>query len=103
MTYRVVVTARARADALEAFGWLADRAPEAAERWYMALQEAIADLANGPERHPVVQEESELLGVTFRELLLGRRRGVYRLLFTIHEDVVTLHYIRHAARGPLEP
>jgi hypothetical protein len=33
VTYRVVVTATARADAIEAFNWIADRSPEAATRW----------------------------------------------------------------------
>ena len=56
-----------------------------------------------PERHPVAQDETELLGFTLRQMLYGHRRGVYRLLFSIKEDVVTLHYIRHSAQGPLEP
>jgi len=103
MSYRVVVTARARADALEAFAQLAEHSPDAAERWYLALQEAIADLATMPNRHPVAEEESELLGIALREMLLGKRRGVYRLLFSIQEDGVTIHYIRHASRGPLVP
>lgn len=103
MRYRVVVTTRARADALEAFTWLAERSPDAAERWYLALREAIADLATAPERHPVAEEESRLLGFTLRELLHGRHRGVYRLLFSVQDDVVTLHHVRHASRGPIEP
>lgn len=103
MTYRVVVTTRARGDALETFAQLAERSPAAAERWYSALREAIADLANMPNRHPVAEEESELLGFTLREMLLGKRRGAYRLLFSVQGDIVTIHYIRHASRGPLDP
>jgi len=103
MTYRVVVTARARADALEAFLWLAERSPDAAERWHLALQEVIEGLSTMPERWPVAEEETELLGVTLRQMLYGRRRGTYRLLFSIQDDVVTLHYVRHASRGPIEP
>jgi len=103
MTYRVVVTARARADALEAFTWLAERSPDAAERWFLALQEAIEGLSTTPERHPVAEEESELLGVAIRQMLYGKRRNVYRLLFSIQDDVVTLHYVRHTSRGPIEP
>lgn len=103
MTHRVVVTARARADALEAFAQLAERSPDAAERWWLALQEAITDLATMPRRHPAAQEESEQLGLALREMLLGRGRGVHRLLFSIQDDVVTIHYIRHASRGPLGP
>lgn len=103
MTYRVVVTARARADAIQTFAHLAERSPDVAERWYLALQGAIADLATMPTRHPVAEEESELLGLTLREALVGKRRAAHRLLFSIQDDVVTLHYVRHALRGPIEP
>lgn len=103
MTYRVVVTTRARADALEAFVWLAERSPDAAERWFLALREAIEGLSTMPERHPAAEEESEFLGVALRQMLYGKRRSVYRLLFSIQDDVVTLHYVRHASRGPIEP
>ena len=33
MSYQVVVTARARADAIETFRWIAEESPEAAARW----------------------------------------------------------------------
>jgi hypothetical protein len=56
-----------------------------------------------PERHPVAEEESEQLGITLRQMLYGRRPGVFRILFTIEGDTVTLHYIRHSAQGPIEP
>jgi plasmid stabilization system protein ParE len=103
VTYRVVITARARGDAIEAFRWLADRSPEAAARWYDGFQKAVAKLATMPERCPVAQDESEQLGITLRELLYGRRRGVYRILYSIEADVVTVHYVRHSALGPIEP
>jgi len=67
------------------------------------LQEVIEGLSTMPERWPVAEEETELLGVTLRQMLYGRRRGTYRLLFSIQDDVVTLHYVRHASRGPIEP
>ena len=44
MSYRVVVTARARADAVEALRWLAERSPDNAARWYADLEKAIAKL-----------------------------------------------------------
>jgi plasmid stabilization system protein ParE len=73
--YRVVITTRARADAVEAFRWLAERSPDAAARWYDGFQKAIAKLATMPERCPVAHEDSEQLGITLRQLLYGRRRG----------------------------
>jgi hypothetical protein len=41
--------------------------------------------------------------LTIRQMLYGRRRGVYRILFSIEGDSVVLHYVRHSARGPIEP
>ena len=102
MSYRVVITARAKADAIEAFRWIAERSPEAAARWYEALEQAIATLSDMPERCPVAEDEFEQLGITLRQLLSGRRHGVYRILFSIDGEIVTLHYVRHSARGPIE-
>ena len=59
MSYRVVVTARARADAVEAFRWIAGRPPAAAARWYAGLEKAIAKLSTMPERHPIAEEEED--------------------------------------------
>ena len=101
MSYRVVVTARAAADALATFRWIAERSPDAAAHWYEALEQAIATLAEMPERCPAA-DESEQLGIPLRQLLYGRRRGVYRLLFSIEGETVTLHSIRHTAQGPIE-
>jgi hypothetical protein len=55
------------------------------------------------ERHPTAQDETEQLGVTLRQMLYGRRPGVFRILFPIEGETGTLHYVRHSARGPIEP
>ena len=102
MKYRVVVTARANADAVEAFRWLAERSPTAAARWYAGLEKAVAKLDQNPERHSIAEDESEQVGFTMRQLLHGRRRGVYRLLFSIEGETVTLHFVRHGAQGPID-
>jgi plasmid stabilization system protein ParE len=103
VSYRVVITARARADAVEAFRWMAERSPNAAARWYAGLQKAIVKLAEMPLRCPIAQDESHLLSVTLRQMLYGRRQGVYRILFSIEGDTICVHYVRHSARGPIEP
>jgi hypothetical protein len=80
---------------------LADESPDAAARWYVGLEKAFATLKKFPNRHPIAEEESEQLGITVRHMLFGRRRGVYRVLFSVEAD--TLHYVRHGAQGPIEP
>jgi plasmid stabilization system protein ParE len=102
VTYRVVFTARARADAIKQFHFLADRSPAAAARWYTGLEKAIAKLSKMPERHPVAEDESEQVGIPLRQMLYGRLPGVFRILFSIEGDTVTLHFIRHSAQGPIE-
>ena len=103
MTYRVVFTARARADAVRQFRYLAERSPAAAGRWYTGLEKAVARLRKMPARHPIAEDESEQVGITLRQMLYGRRPGVFRILFSIEGDTVTLHYVRHSAQGPIEP
>jgi plasmid stabilization system protein ParE len=45
VTYRVVTTRRAERDARNAYRHIAEQAPEAAQRWYRGLREAIDSLA----------------------------------------------------------
>jgi len=103
MTYRIVVTARARADAIAAFRWMAERSPDAATRWYAGLQKAIAKLSQLPDRNPVAEEDSEQAGIILRQALYGRRPNVYRILYSVEGDTIALHHVRHSARGPIEP
>jgi plasmid stabilization system protein ParE len=103
VTYKVVFTPKARAEAVEVFRWLEERSSDAAARWFVGLEKAVAKLEVMPERHPVAEEESALLGVTIWQMLYGRRRGVYRVLFSIQGDTVYLHHVRHSAGGPIEP
>lgn len=102
MTFRVVFTARAKADAVRPFQFLADRSPTAAAKWYTGLEKAITKLTTMPERHPIAKDESEQAGITLRQMLYGRRPGVFRILFSIEGDTVTLHHVRHGAQGPIE-
>ena len=81
---------------------LADRSPAAAARWFTGLEKAIAKLSKMPERHPIAEDESEQVGITLRQMLYGRRPGVFRILFSVEGDTVTLHYVRHSAQGPLQ-
>jgi plasmid stabilization system protein ParE len=102
VTYRVVFTPTARTDVLHAFHWIAERSPDAADRWLSGLEKAIGKLSTFPERHPVAGEESEQFGFAVRQMLYGRRRGIYRVLFSVRDETVYLHYARHGAQGPME-
>ena len=58
------------------------------------------------ETHPDrcrIAAESEDLGVEIRELLFGRRHGVYRILFLLEGSTVHILRIWHAARDRVSP
>lgn len=102
MAYQVRITARALADANEVLARIGRIAPQAAARWHAALLDKVQTLEDHPERCPLAVE-AEKLGIELRELLFGKRRGVYRILFTVDGDTVLVHHIRHAARDSLMP
>jgi plasmid stabilization system protein ParE len=102
MAYRVLVTARAQGDIAEAVAFLMQRSAQAASRWHAAVLEAVKTLEDQPERCPRA-EEADVLGIDLREHLFGKRRGVYRILFTIDGNTVNVLHIRHAARDWLAP
>ena len=56
MTHRVVLTTQADCQLEDAAAWWAEhRSPGQAARWYAGFSEAIAALAQNPERCPLVQ------------------------------------------------
>jgi plasmid stabilization system protein ParE len=102
VTYRVLVTPIADAGAMESFRWYTERSTTIAERWYAGLNKAIASLAKNPGRFPISEEDSAALACEARILLYGRRRGIFRILYTVSGDTVWVLRIRHSAQGPID-
>lgn len=99
MAYRVEVTEIAAAEIDQAYSWLKDRSPSAAERWYLGLMASLALLREHPRRCAQVFDVSSA-GAEVRQLIYGRRRGRYRILFTIAGNDVQVVRVLHGARGP---
>lgn len=102
MAYRVEILPPALADVEEAWAWMHARSPTRAARWRNGLLEALQSLATFPERCGLAPE-NDIFDEEIRQLLYGKRRGVYRVLFTIRGDVVTVLHVRHGARRFLGP
>lgn len=101
MSYRIEIEPEAEAGIDEAYHWLFERSPESAERWRQQLAEKLQSLAENPERCPLAHEERSIeRGI--REILFGRRRGIYRILFDIRGDTVRILHVRHGARRSLD-
>lgn len=103
--FRVEVTDRARDEADAAYAWLAANvSDDLALRWYLGLFEQIETLGALPTRCPVA-EESARFPEEVRELIYGkaRHKHKYRILFTIHDDLVTVLTIQHSSRREAQP
>ena len=101
MTYSIDITDKALAEIDEALGWYAERSISAAIRWYVRLRQAIRSLDENPERFGLAPESEWYPDL--RQMLYGKRRGVYRVLFKIRGDEVVVLRVRHSARDLLEP
>jgi plasmid stabilization system protein ParE len=68
-----------------------------ATRWLAGIYRSILSLEENPLRCALAEDatgdELEL-----RVLHYGRKPNVYRILFSIHESVVSIHRVRHAAQ-----
>ena len=98
MEYRVEFDPRAL-DQIEAvYERIAEHAPQAAARWYAGVFKKVESLKSFPRRCPVAPE-SRSIGAEVRELLYGKRRQVYRILYGIHDDVIYIYEIWHSSHG----
>ena len=101
MQYRIHLSDKAEADVAFALGWFRDQhASEAGSRWFETMWTVLVTLKRNPERCSLAGE-FEKSDLQIRELLFGRRRGGYRVLFQIEDDIVHILRIRHGARDRL--
>ncbi|MBX3118931.1 MAG: type II toxin-antitoxin system RelE/ParE family toxin [Fimbriimonadaceae bacterium] len=104
MSYKIILQPSAEVGIIEAHDYIAERAPEAADKWVRRLRMEIGTLSEMPGRCSVAPESIKL-GFDLRHLLFGKRSGVYRVIFRILETEKEVHVlsVRHGARKPLEP
>ncbi len=107
MTYRVEISDAAQGEAEAAFFWMLRRSPAGAAKWYAGLLAAIASLDTLPRRCPLARENAQF-DREIRQLLYGRGRSAYRVLFMVVEPngpgedaVVRVLHIRHGAQRDL--
>jgi len=99
MEFRVEISAQAESDADAILEWLISRhAGEAGERWFHALESAVASLSTLPRRCPLAPEAARF-PFEVRQLLYGRKPHAYRILFTVAGGTVYVLHIRHGRRA----
>lgn len=95
----IVVSAEAESNIREAFAWIAEANPSAAQAWYDGLLEALRTLSTAPLRCPIAAETKlGLVDREVRQLLYGRNYWKYRVLFVVEPRRVLIAHVRHGAR-----
>jgi plasmid stabilization system protein ParE len=104
VTYRVTILPRAKRQLFEqAHWWARNRSAEQAFRWIDGFEQALASLAENPERCTIARE-SDTFEVEIRELHFGvRGKSTHRAVFEIRSDEVIVHSVRHLAQRDLTP
>lgn len=102
MKYRIEISSIAEAEADGAFFNLSQlTSPVTASQWCSGLLEAIESLSLMPNRCSL-SRENKYFSQEIRQLLYGRGRTSYRILFTILEigDVPTVRilHVRHSSQ-----
>lgn len=105
MRYFIEISSVAEVEADNAFLRLSQlTSPEKARQWYDGLLLAIESLSQMPKRCPLARE-NQYFSQEIRQILYGRGRNLYRILFTIVEgeevSTVRILHIRHAAQQTL--
>ncbi len=100
MSYRIDFSSVAKADADAAFLSFAQyTTPERSQSWYQGLIKAISSLQEMPRRCPIAREDA-LFSQEIRQLLYGRGKTTYRILFTVLDEqaipTVRILHVRNA-------
>lgn len=100
MTFRVELSEEALADAEQLYGWVTEAAPFRGLLWFNRMMAAIDSRSTFPQRCAYATENNRF---TFdvRQLLFGRKSNVYRVVFTVEGDVVSVLRIRGPRQKPL--
>jgi plasmid stabilization system protein ParE len=102
MKYPIEISSVAEAEADTAFLRLSQQTSLAkASQWYSGLLQVIESLSQMPRRCSLARE-NKYFSQEIRQLLYGRGRNSYRVLFTILEEqkvpTVRILHIRHASQ-----
>ncbi|CCQ58878.1 MULTISPECIES: type II toxin-antitoxin system RelE/ParE family toxin [Crocosphaera] len=100
--YQVIIQPEAEQGIKEAYYWISSYSPRNARSWLEGIYKAIMTLEQMPLRCSVAFENN-FFEEEIRQLLYGKGKNTYRILFTVVEQTVHILYVRHSAQKPLSP
>jgi plasmid stabilization system protein ParE len=100
--YQVIIQPSAEQGIKEAYYWVSNYSPRNARSWLEGLHQAILSLEQMPLRCSLALENN-FFEEEIRQLLYGKGKNIYRILFTVTEKTVEILFVRHSAQQPLLP
>lgn len=98
--YRVIIQPEAQQGIETAYIWFGNNSPRKGRAWLEGLYKAIMSLEKMPSRCSLAFE-NDFFDQEIRQLMYGKGRSTYRILFTIVDDTVQILFVRHASQKPL--
>lgn len=98
--YRIVIQPEAQQAIEEAYLWLSHYSQRNARLWIEGLYKAILSLERIPSRCSLALE-TDFFEQEIRQLIYGKGRNTYKILFTIVDNTVQVLLVRHASQKPL--
>jgi plasmid stabilization system protein ParE len=105
MKYQILISSVAEAETDQIFLSISQRlSQEKAKEWYKGLLKAIQSLDIMPKRCTLARENKQF-SQGIRQLLYGKGRNTYRIIFTVMENedsyFVRILHVRHAVQQNL--
>ena len=107
MEFQVKLTGNAKREIETAYLWLKQSNPVYADQWFRSLMNAItqcrfaiATLQDKPRRCALARENDDF-PEEIRQLIFGKSRNKYRIIFTIIDDMVYVIYLRHSSQSSI--
>jgi plasmid stabilization system protein ParE len=103
MTYRIDISRPALLDAENVYLWMKNESEERANQWFKGLVQTVNTLKEFPNRCSIASESRSFL-IEIRQLLYGKGKQQYRIIFgisideTTGENVVLIYRIRNASQ-----
>ncbi len=102
MSYRVVLTERFARHLKEMGDYIAADNPQRALSWLEEVEAKVLKLDHFPESHPYARENDSHV-IELRQLVFGKGRHKYRVVFTVRDSDVVALDIRHGSREEHPP
>ena len=97
MAKRVVFTKRFSQHLKSICDYIALESPKNALTWLERLESKLERIGEFPEAHPLARENADHK-IELRQMMFGKGRNKYRVIFTVKENDVVVLDIRHGTR-----